>query len=211
MSVQGSLAYASQEPWIQSGTLRENILFGRPMDRKRYIHAVGIDKFDHYYGTLNRRYWKCLFLRVVASSPSRVLCIPFSPCSCECALAVHSPKHMQLPRMRPRMRPLRSSPRFKPVFSQHNFVAFSGSPLSLPPSLTVMIRYDAVIRDCALQRDLSLLPSGDQTGIGSRGVNLSGGQKARVGLARLAYAHVSYLGRCLVISGRAPAHPPALS
>ncbi|CAM9223666.1 unnamed protein product, partial [Hapterophycus canaliculatus] len=84
VSVQGSLAYASQEPWIQSGTLRENILFGRPMDRKRY---------------------------------------------------------------------------------------------------------DAVIRDCALGRDLYLLPSGDETEIGSRGVNLSGGQKARVGLARMAYGH----------------------
>ncbi|CAM9867450.1 unnamed protein product, partial [Ectocarpus sp. 12 AP-2014] len=84
VSVLGSLAYASQEPWIQSSTIRENILFGRAMDQKRY---------------------------------------------------------------------------------------------------------DAVIRDCALERDLSLLPSGDQTGIGDRGVNLSGGQKARVGLARMAYAH----------------------
>ncbi|CAM9122833.1 unnamed protein product, partial [Ectocarpus sp. 4 AP-2014] len=84
VSVLGSLAYASQEPWIQSSTIRENILFGRAMDQKRY---------------------------------------------------------------------------------------------------------DAVIRDCALERDLSLLPSGDQTGIGDKGVNLSGGQKARVGLARMAYAH----------------------
>eukprot|EP00903_Cladosiphon_okamuranus_P016201 g14950.t2 len=84
VSVHGSLAYASQEPWIQSGTLRENILFGRRMDRKRY---------------------------------------------------------------------------------------------------------NAVISDCALERDLSMLPSGDQTGIGDRGINLSGGQKARVGLARMAYAH----------------------
>ncbi|CAM9767000.1 unnamed protein product, partial [Ectocarpus sp. 12 AP-2014] len=84
VSVLGSLAYASQEPWIQSSTIRENILFGRAINQKRY---------------------------------------------------------------------------------------------------------DAVVRDCALERDLSLLPSGDQTGIGDRGVNLSGGQKARVGLARMTYAH----------------------
>ncbi|CAN0515675.1 unnamed protein product, partial [Scytosiphon promiscuus] len=38
MSVGGTLAYASQEPWIQSGTLRDNILFGRRMDRKRCEH-----------------------------------------------------------------------------------------------------------------------------------------------------------------------------
>ncbi|CAN0370120.1 unnamed protein product, partial [Ascophyllum nodosum] len=81
--VEGRLAYAPQEPWIQSGTVRENILFGKRMDRERY---------------------------------------------------------------------------------------------------------DAVVRDCSLARDLSILPSGDLTGIGDRGVNLSGGQKARVGLARMAYA-----------------------
>ncbi|CAN0539790.1 unnamed protein product, partial [Scytosiphon promiscuus] len=52
-------------------------------------------------------------------------------------------------------------------------------------------RYETVLRDCSLERDLSILPSGDMTGIGDRGVNLSGGQKARVGLARMAYAHVS--------------------
>ena len=36
VSVLGRLAYASQEPWIQSGTLRENILFGRAMEQARY-------------------------------------------------------------------------------------------------------------------------------------------------------------------------------
>lgn len=56
-------------------------------------------------------------------------------------------------------------------------------------------RYDSVIRDCSLERDLSLLPSGDITGIGDRGVNLSGGQKARVGLARMAYAKVGVVSQ----------------
>lgn len=45
-------------------------------------------------------------------------------------------------------------------------------------------RYDSVIRDCALERDLAILPSGDMTVIGDRGVNLSGGQKARVSARR---------------------------
>ncbi|RUS69501.1 hypothetical protein EGW08_022736 [Elysia chlorotica] len=48
-------------------------------------------------------------------------------------------------------------------------------------------RYDKIIRICALSRDLSILPKGDATLIGDRGVNLSGGQKARVSLARALY------------------------
>ncbi len=41
---------------------------------------------------------------------------------------------------------------------------------------------------CALDPDLRLLPDGDMTEIGERGVNLSGGQKQRVNLARAMYS-----------------------
>ena len=40
---------------------------------------------------------------------------------------------------------------------------------------------------CALERDMTLFPQGDQTLIGDRGVSLSGGQKARINLARALY------------------------
>lgn len=45
-------------------------------------------------------------------------------------------------------------------------------------------RYEQVIKACALKKDLQLLEDGDLTVIGDRGSTLSGGQKARVNLAR---------------------------
>ena len=41
-------------------------------------------------------------------------------------------------------------------------------------------RYASVIEASALIDDLAALPAGDMTEIGERGINLSGGQKARV-------------------------------
>jgi len=50
-------------------------------------------------------------------------------------------------------------------------------------------RYDEVIQACALAEDLKILPGGDMTEIGEKGINLSGGQKQRVSLARAVYAN----------------------
>uniref|UniRef100_A0AAG5CWE8 ABC-type glutathione-S-conjugate transporter n=1 Tax=Anopheles atroparvus TaxID=41427 RepID=A0AAG5CWE8_ANOAO len=49
-------------------------------------------------------------------------------------------------------------------------------------------KYDNVIDCCALRPDLAMLPGGDTTEIGEKGINLSGGQKQRVALARAVYA-----------------------
>jgi ABC-type multidrug transport system fused ATPase/permease subunit len=48
--------------------------------------------------------------------------------------------------------------------------------------------YEQVLESCALKSDLSILPAGDKTEIGEKGINLSGGQKQRVSLARSVYS-----------------------
>jgi ABC-type multidrug transport system fused ATPase/permease subunit len=88
IAVMGSVAYAAQSPWILNSTLRENILFGLPMDKA----------------------W-----------------------------------------------------------------------------------YEAVLSACQLTHDLSMLDNGDLTEIGERGINLSGGQKSRVSVARVAYSNADTL------------------
>uniref|UniRef100_A0A7N8YRT8 ABC-type glutathione-S-conjugate transporter n=1 Tax=Mastacembelus armatus TaxID=205130 RepID=A0A7N8YRT8_9TELE len=47
--------------------------------------------------------------------------------------------------------------------------------------------YNRVLEACALLPDLDILPAGDATEIGEKGLNLSGGQKQRVSLARAVY------------------------
>ncbi|XP_016989332.1 probable multidrug resistance-associated protein lethal(2)03659 [Drosophila rhopaloa] len=86
IKVNGTMSYASQEPWLFSGTVRQNILFGQPMDRRRYAK---------------------------------------------------------------------------------------------------------VVKKCALERDFELLPFKDKTIVGERGASLSGGQKARISLARAVYRETS--------------------
>ncbi|KAF7325781.1 Multidrug resistance-associated ABC transporter protein [Mycena kentingensis (nom. inval.)] len=54
-------------------------------------------------------------------------------------------------------------------------------------------RYQLTLEVCALVSDLEILEDGDEAEIGERGVNLSGGQKARVSLARAVYSRASIL------------------
>ncbi|XP_015517778.1 probable multidrug resistance-associated protein lethal(2)03659 isoform X1 [Neodiprion pinetum] len=83
VEVNGKVAYASQEPWLFASSIRQNILFGRPMDKTRYESVVSV---------------------------------------------------------------------------------------------------------CQLKRDFTLFPYGDKTIVGERGISLSGGQRARINLARAVYS-----------------------
>ncbi|ODN01265.1 Multidrug resistance-associated protein 1 [Orchesella cincta] len=50
------------------------------------------------------------------------------------------------------------------------------------------VKYNNVIQACSLSPDVEMLPAGDMTEIGEKGINLSGGQRQRVSLARAAYS-----------------------
>ena len=59
IKVKGTLSYASQEPWIFSGTLRMNVLFGEEFDAERYWNVLDvcalhqdIEKFEYGDQTL---------------------------------------------------------------------------------------------------------------------------------------------------------------
>ncbi|EKM56944.1 uncharacterized protein PHACADRAFT_254352 [Phanerochaete carnosa HHB-10118-sp] len=54
-------------------------------------------------------------------------------------------------------------------------------------------RYKKVIYQCGLTRDLSLFDAGDATEVGEKGLTLSGGQKARITLARAVYSSAETL------------------
>jgi len=58
-------------------------------------------------------------------------------------------------------------------------------------------KYWCVVEACCLKDDLRILPEGDDTQVGPKGINLSGGQKARIALARACYADADiYLLDC---------------
>lgn len=75
---------------------------------------------------------------------------------------------------------------------------------SVKDNITFGHRYDAefynkTVKACALTEDFAQLPDGDETEVGERGISLSGGQKARLTLARAVYARadVYLLDDCL--------------
>ena len=55
------------------------------------------------------------------------------------------------------------------------------------------VRYRKVIHQCGLSKDLNLFEAGDKTEVGEKGLTLSGGQKARVTLARAIYSEAQIL------------------
>jgi ABC-type multidrug transport system fused ATPase/permease subunit len=55
------------------------------------------------------------------------------------------------------------------------------------------VRYENVIKACALTKDLAMFEDGDSTEVGAQGISLSGGQKWRLTLARAFYSRAGIL------------------
>lgn len=122
------IAYCSQQPWIEVGTVRDNVTFGAaPSSQKSTAVTTGTPTTNITTSTS----------RSGGRSSSR---------SSNCG----------------------STSIFKPTLDT--------------------IRYTRALKACALNHDLGNLASGDLTEIGELGINLSGGQRARVALARAVYA-----------------------
>jgi ABC-type multidrug transport system fused ATPase/permease subunit len=54
-------------------------------------------------------------------------------------------------------------------------------------------RYEKIIEACALKPDVDAMTNGDLTQVGERGLNLSGGQKMRISLARAFYSSANII------------------
>lgn len=54
MTIASKAAYASQDPWIMSGSLRDNILFTKQMVPKAYAHAIKASALDRDLSTVPR-------------------------------------------------------------------------------------------------------------------------------------------------------------
>lgn len=45
-TVRGSVAWVPQQPWLFKGSLRDNVLIGRPFDKKRFVNALHVAHLD---------------------------------------------------------------------------------------------------------------------------------------------------------------------
>nr|XP_043631930.1 ABC transporter C family member 8-like [Erigeron canadensis] len=53
VGISGTIAYVSQTSWIQSGTIQDNILYGKPMERTKYEKAIMACALDKDIETFN--------------------------------------------------------------------------------------------------------------------------------------------------------------
>lgn len=164
-SVQGSIAYAAQDPWIMSVSIRYSLAFSCPLPPSQ---AQSNPCISHHHS--------CFSSCMVSAAAQAIISLISCPKQCmgilllmttssQCLLIVLVPCAM------PHMLYVTWACRENILYGR-NFDS---------------VRYADVLHACALVQDLRIMSHGDATYAGDRGAALSGGQRMRIALARAIY------------------------
>ncbi len=153
--------FVSQTPWIQAATLRDNVLFGSDFDAQRWKK-----------GPLP--YWACYtYIHIPDTLPVDIILIGLSkmadPVCLEICLLCRKYGHFV-------WSVVSNSTKLQcwRICTEKNHIL----------GFMRRCRYEEVIKACALDVDIQGMQGNDLAEIGEQGSNLSGGQRARLALAR---------------------------
>ncbi|KAI5634802.1 ABC transporter domain-containing protein [Phthorimaea operculella] len=209
VSVEGSVSYACQEPWLFPSTVRDNILFGLPYDADKYRRT---GKLLRTVPAVSSSY---LLLKELPALSGQVSVDGSVSYACQepwlfpstvrdnilFGLPYDADKYRRVRRYcagcQLKLPATKELPALSGQVSVHSSVSYACQepwlfPSNVRDNILFGLPYDAdkyrrVCRVCALEKDFKQFPFGDQTLVGERGVSMSGGQRARVNLARAVY------------------------